>query len=76
MAVTRPRMREEGLADAIGLGTDELAMRKRFLAFDDDDVHRLEGMYDLTRETVDSVAYYWHFLGVLWIALFLILLIS
>jgi cytochrome c oxidase subunit III len=28
------------------------------------------------RETVDSVAYYWHFLGVLWIALFLILLIS
>jgi cytochrome c oxidase subunit 3 len=28
------------------------------------------------RETVDSVAYYWHFLGALWIALFLILLIS
>jgi cytochrome c oxidase subunit III len=28
------------------------------------------------RETVDSVAFYWHFLGVLWIALFVILLIS
>jgi cytochrome c oxidase subunit III len=28
------------------------------------------------RETVDTVAYYWHFLGVLWIALFMILLIS
>jgi cytochrome c oxidase subunit 3 len=28
------------------------------------------------RETVDTVAYYWHFLGVLWIALFVILLIS
>jgi len=58
-------MREEGLADAIGLGTDELAMRKRFLEFDDDDVHRLEGMYDLTREYVDSVieAFYDHLLS-------------
>ena len=28
------------------------------------------------RETVDTVAYYWHFLGMLWIALFVILLIS
>jgi cytochrome c oxidase subunit 3 len=28
------------------------------------------------RETVDVVAYYWHFLGLLWIALFVILLIS
>jgi cytochrome c oxidase subunit 3 len=28
------------------------------------------------RETVDTVAYYWHFLGVLWIALFVILLTS
>src|ERR1700730_4822036 len=28
------------------------------------------------RETVDTVAYYWHFLGALWIALFTILLIS
>ena len=28
------------------------------------------------RETVDAVAFYWHFLGVLWIALFVILLIS
>jgi cytochrome c oxidase subunit III len=28
------------------------------------------------RETVDTVAYYWHFLGVLWVALFVILLIS
>ena len=37
MAVTRPRMREEGLADAIGLGANELAMRKRFLEFDDDE---------------------------------------
>ena len=65
MAVTRPRMREEGLADAIGLGTDELAMRKRFLEFDDDDVHRLEGMYDLTQEYVDSVieAFYDHLLS-------------
>ncbi len=65
MAVTRPRMREEGLADAIGLGTDELAMRKRFLEFDDDDVRRLEGMYDLTQEYVDSVieAFYDHLLS-------------
>ncbi len=28
------------------------------------------------RETVDTVAYYWHFLGVLWVTLFVILLIS
>ena len=28
------------------------------------------------RETVDTVAYYWHFLGALWLALFVILLIS
>jgi cytochrome c oxidase subunit III len=28
------------------------------------------------RETVDTVAYYWHFLGMLWMALFVILLIS
>jgi len=28
------------------------------------------------RETVDAVAYYWHFLGVLWVALFVILLTS
>ena len=28
------------------------------------------------RETVDTVAYYWHFLGALWIALFVILLVS
>ena len=65
MAVTRPRMREEGLADAIGLGANELAMRKRFLEFDDDDVHRLEGMYDLTQEYVDSVieAFYDHLLS-------------
>jgi cytochrome c oxidase subunit 3 len=28
------------------------------------------------RETVDAVAFYWHFLGVLWLALFTILLIS
>jgi len=28
------------------------------------------------RETVDAVAFYWHFLGVLWIALFVILEIS
>jgi cytochrome c oxidase subunit 3 len=28
------------------------------------------------RETVDTVAFYWHFLGALWIALFVILLIS
>ena len=65
MAVTRPRVREDGLADAIGLGANELAMRKRFLEFDDDDVHRLEGMYDLTQEYVDSVieAFYDHLLG-------------
>jgi heme/copper-type cytochrome/quinol oxidase subunit 3 len=25
------------------------------------------------RELVDVVAYYWHFLGVLWLALFLVL---
>ena len=66
MAVTtRPRVREEGLADAIGLGPDELAMRKRFLDFDDGDVRRLEGMYELTLEHVDSVieAFYEHLLS-------------
>ena len=65
MAVTRPRAREDGLAEAIGLGADELAMRKRFLEFDDDDVRRLEGMYDLTQEYVDSVieAFYDHLLS-------------
>jgi rsbT co-antagonist protein RsbR len=65
MAVTRPRMREDGLAEAIGLGPDELAMRKRFLEFDEGDVHRLEGMYDLTQEYVDSVieAFYDHLLS-------------
>ena len=66
MAVrARPRVREEGLAEAIGLGPDELAMRKRFLEFDDDDVRRLEGMYDLTLEHVDAVieAFYEHLLS-------------
>jgi rsbT co-antagonist protein RsbR len=65
MAVTRPRVSEEGLAEAIGLGPDELAMRKRFLEFDEDDVHRLEGMYDLTQEYVDGVieAFYEHLLS-------------
>ena len=53
MAVTRPRAREDGLAEAIGIGPDELAMRKRFLEFGDGDVRRLEGMYDLTLEHVD-----------------------
>ena len=40
-------------------------MRKRFLEFDDDDVHRLEGMYDLTLEHVDAVieAFYEHVLS-------------
>ncbi|MGH3141226.1 MAG: protoglobin domain-containing protein, partial [Gaiellales bacterium] len=40
-------------------------MRKRFLEFDDDDVRRLEGMYDLTQEYVDSVieAFYDHLLS-------------
>jgi rsbT co-antagonist protein RsbR len=65
MAVTRPRGREEGLAEAIGLGMNELAMRKRFLEFDDSDVRRLEGMYNLTQESVDSVieAFYEHLLS-------------
>jgi rsbT co-antagonist protein RsbR len=66
MAVTtRPRVREEGLADAIGLGPEQLAMRKRFLEFDDGDVRRLEGMYELTQEYVDSVieAFYEHILS-------------
>src|SRR5512133_8990 len=66
MAVTtRPRVREEGLADAIGLGPAELAMRKRFLGFDDGDVRRLEGMYELTLEHVDSVieAFYEHLMS-------------
>jgi rsbT co-antagonist protein RsbR len=66
MAVTtRPSVREEGLAEAIGLGPDELAMRKRFLEFDDDDVRRLEGMYELTQEYVDSVieGFYKHLLS-------------
>ena len=66
MAVrSRSRLREDGLAEAIGLGNDELAMRKRFLEFGDDDVRRLEGMYDLTHEYVDSVieAFYEHLLS-------------
>jgi rsbT co-antagonist protein RsbR len=65
MAVTQPRVREDGLAEAIGLGSDELGMRKRFLEFGDDDVQRLEGMYDLTREHVDTVieAFYEHLLS-------------
>src|SRR4249919_1302844 len=66
MAVTtRPRVREEGLAEAIGLGPDELATRKRFLEFDDGDVRRLEGMSDLAQESVDAViaAFYEHLLS-------------
>jgi len=66
MAVTtRPRVRDEGLADAIGLGPDELAMRKRFLEFDGRDVRRLEGMHDLAQRSVDSTieAFYEHLLG-------------
>ena len=66
MAVTaRPRVREEGLAEAIGLGPDELAMRKRFLEFGDGDVRRLEGMQDLAQESVDAVidAFYEHLLS-------------
>jgi rsbT co-antagonist protein RsbR len=66
MAVrARPRVREEGLAEAIGLGPDELATRKRFLGFDDGDVRRLEGMSDLAEESVDAVieAFYEHLLS-------------
>jgi rsbT co-antagonist protein RsbR len=65
MAATRQRVHADELADAIGLGSDELARRKRFLEFDDDDVQRLEGMYDLTHEHVDAVieAFYEHLLS-------------
>jgi rsbT co-antagonist protein RsbR len=65
MAVTRPPAHEEGLAEAIGLGPDGLAMRKRFLEFGDEDVRRLEEMYDLTQDHVDDVieAFYDHLLA-------------
>lgn len=65
MAVTRPRVHDDGLAEAIGLGADELAMRKSFLEFGEDDVLRLEGMHDLTQEYVDSVieAFYDHLMS-------------
>jgi rsbT co-antagonist protein RsbR len=65
MAATRPRLQADALAEAIGLGADELAMRKRFLEFDDSDAERLAGTYDLTREHVDEVigAFYDHLLS-------------
>ena len=65
MAVTRPRVDADALADAIGLGPEELAMRKGFLEFDDDDVHRLHAMYELTHEHVDVVieAFYEHLMS-------------
>jgi rsbT co-antagonist protein RsbR len=65
MAVTRPRAQTDALAEAIGVGPEELGSRKRFLEFDDDDVHRLEGMYHLTQEHVDDVieAFYEHLLS-------------
>ena len=64
MAVTRPRVQADALAEAVGLGPEELGSRKRFLEFDDDDVRRLEGMYALTHEHVDEVieAFYDHLL--------------
>jgi rsbT co-antagonist protein RsbR len=65
MAVTRPRVQPDALADAIGLGAEELDSRKRFLEFSEEDVQRLHGMYDLTREHVDEVieAFYDHLLA-------------
>jgi len=65
MAVTRPRVDADALADAIGLGPEELAMRKGFLEFGDDDVHRLHAMYELTHEHVDVVieAFYEHLMS-------------
>jgi rsbT co-antagonist protein RsbR len=65
MAVTRPRVQPDALADAIGLDAEELDSRKRFLEFTDDDVQRLHGMYDLTQEHVDDVigAFYDHLLA-------------
>jgi len=65
MAATRPRVHADGLAEAIGLGPAELAMRKRFLEFDDSDVHRLAEIYDLTQEHVDQVieGFYDHLLS-------------
>jgi rsbT co-antagonist protein RsbR len=65
MAATRPRVHADALAEAIGLGAEELAMRKRFLAFDDSDAHRLAEIYDLTQEHVDQVieAFYDHLLS-------------
>jgi rsbT co-antagonist protein RsbR len=65
MAATRLRVDADALAEAIGLGADELAMRKRFLEFDDSDVDRLEGIYGLTQEHVDEVieAFYDHLLS-------------
>jgi len=65
MAVTRPRVDADALADAIGLGPEQLAMRKGFLEFGDDDVHRLHAMYELTHEHVDVVieAFYEHLMS-------------
>ena len=65
MAATRPRVHTDALAEAIGLGIEQLAMRKRFLAFDDSDAHRLAEIYDLTQEHVDEVieAFYDHLLS-------------
>jgi rsbT co-antagonist protein RsbR len=65
MAVTRPRVQTDALAEAVGIGPEEVASRKRFLEFDEDDVRRLEGMYDLTHEHVDDVieAFYDHLLA-------------
>jgi rsbT co-antagonist protein RsbR len=65
MAVTRPRVQADSLAEAVGLGAEELTSRKRFLEFDTDDVQRLGGMYELTQEHVDGVieAFYDHLLA-------------
>jgi hypothetical protein len=62
--ISRPRTHDDALAEAIGLESEQLAMRKRFLEFGEDDVRGLEGMYDLTEEHVDSVidAFYDHLL--------------
>ncbi|HYX85813.1 MAG TPA: protoglobin domain-containing protein [Gaiellales bacterium] len=66
MAVeTITRSRTQPSIEAFELTEREIDLRKRFLEFDDDDVSRLESMYDLTLEYVDQVidGFYRHLLS-------------
>src|ERR671919_2665116 len=60
--ITRP---DESLVAEMQLGDHELALRKEFLELGDEDVARLEGMYELTLAHVDAVIeeFYGHLLS-------------